>query len=256
MGFSPIQGVKNFFSDIRHAPEVQYTTQAAAPSQIPDEPALNAPVAAHLDEKKSWAGVDISETAALPARPVKKEKRNILDIVVRAAGSRWALAIVLLLVIAWAVWGVVDGPTDTWQVIFQDVSSIQAYISATLLLRQQSTSCRGVLGRICSLISRSESNERMIRSLSQKQRDTLKINKHMMRADILASLQTTEDTFSKVANFVSVAVGSLAFLGICKHTIFQLLLHSFSTTPTCCIQTRNGISYKADNTQRLQKLIK
>lgn len=217
MGFSPIQGVKNFFSDIRHAPEVQYTTQAAAPSQIPAEPALNAPAAAYLSEK-SGLGLEISTTAALPPRPVKKEKRNLLDIVVRAAGSRWALALVLLLVIAWAVWGVVDGPTDTWQVILQDVSSIQAYISATLLLRQQSTSCRGVLGRVCSLISRSESNERMIRSLTQKQRDTLKLNKHMMRADILASLQTTEDTFSKIANFVSVAVGSLVFLGICKHT--------------------------------------
>ncbi|KAH8895953.1 Low affinity iron permease, partial [Thozetella sp. PMI_491] len=137
-----------------------------------------------------------------------------LDVAVRVAGSRWALLVTVLLLVAWGVWGVVSGPTDTWQVILQDVSSIQAYISATLLMRQQQSSCRGVLNRICSLISRSESNERMLRSLTPEHRAQLKLNKHRLRADILASLQTSEDFLDKFSNWVSAAVGSLIFLGI------------------------------------------
>ncbi|KAI0123284.1 hypothetical protein BJ170DRAFT_697783 [Xylariales sp. AK1849] len=218
MGFSPFQAVRGFFQDIRNAPEAQYTTRASAPTQIAETEFIDVPEKAHLDDASLKSSTfDISEVEpekALPPRPTKKEKISGLDYVVKAAGSRWALGFTLLLIVAWAVWGIVDGPTDTWQVILQDVSSIQAYISATLLLRQQANSCRGVLGRICTLISRSESNERMIRSLSPKQRQTLKLNKHMMRADVLARLQTKEDVFDKIANFVAKSVGSLVFLGI------------------------------------------
>ncbi|KAF2642145.1 Low affinity iron permease [Massarina eburnea CBS 473.64] len=207
--------VKKFFTNLGSAPEAQYSAQVAAPSQITAASTLGAP-AIVVEEKgkpvtSTW---EQDPNHALPPRKEEKPKRSILDYAVKAAGSTWALAITFALVIAWAVWGIVDGPTDTWQVILQDVSSIQAYISATLLLRQQATSAKGTLNRLCTLISRSESNERMLRSLSPKRRADLKLNKHPMRADILASMQVKEGTFDKIANWVAKAVGSLSFLVI------------------------------------------
>ncbi|KAI1339292.1 Low affinity iron permease-domain-containing protein [Xylariaceae sp. FL0016] len=204
---------KSFLQKLREAPKEQYNTSAAAFTQIPD-PVLAAPAKAYVDEK---SGISVEATAiptsALPVR-VEKEKRSPLDIAVDAAGSRWTLAITLALLVAWGIWGAVDGPEDTWQVILQDVSSIQAYISATLLMRQQATSCRRVLGRICTLISRSKSNERMLGSISEKQRDQLRLSTHKVRADVMALTQNKEDWLDRLSNSIAAGVGSLVFLGI------------------------------------------
>lgn len=215
MGFSPIQSVRKFFHDLKTAPDNQYRTEASAPSMIAAATILLPPEKAHFaQEEKSWLDLAAKEQAAvLPPRP-KKQKTSALDVAVKAAGSRWALLFTLLLLIAWGIWGAVAGPSDTWQVILQDVSSIQAYISATLLMRQQQSSCRGVLNRICSLISRSESNEAMLKTLTPEHRAQLKLNKHRLKADVLASLQTSEDLLDKISNWVSIAAGSLIFLGI------------------------------------------
>ncbi|KAK8087191.1 Low affinity iron permease [Apiospora phragmitis] len=130
MGFSPIQGVKTFLTNLKNAPDNQYTTEAAAPTSWAPGGGLK-----HWDTDTSLQKPEMFvQTESLPRRDAPKKKTNILDAVVRAAGSRWALGITFLLLIAWGVWGIVGGPTDTWQVILQDVSSIQAYFSATLLL--------------------------------------------------------------------------------------------------------------------------
>ncbi|KAI1395834.1 Low affinity iron permease-domain-containing protein [Hypoxylon fuscum] len=219
MGFSPIQGVKNFFNELRSAPEAQYSTEAAAPTQIapafvPEKPTPAYVKTATVSEKEIW------DEKPLPARPSNKSNFNGLDFAVKAAGSNWALGFTVLLLVAWAVWGIVAGPTDTWQVILQDTSSIQAYISATLLLRQQQTSCRGILGRICGLISRSASNERMLRSLPTKDLDQLKLARNPRRADVEASTAVKRTAFGKIANVVAASVGSLIFLGIYWTGIF------------------------------------
>lgn len=206
-----------FFRNLSSAPERQYTTQAAAPTQVSGEALVGRPPKPAFLNKTSWLSeVEITAEKQAVTKPAKK-KLNALDAVVKAAGSRWALGFTLLLLLAWALWGAIAGPTDTWQVILQDVSSIQAYFSATLLLRQQQTSCRDILGRICRLISRSESNERMLKQLLPHERAQMRRarSRHLRkRTEVLASLQTTEGVFDKLANGVAGFVGSLYFLGL------------------------------------------
>ncbi|KKY30325.1 putative low-affinity fe transport protein [Diaporthe ampelina] len=223
MGFNPFRSVKNFFHDLKNAPEAQYITSAAAPTQFPSQDSFNLPEKVHYLETsarlsrhfthESLEQVEQNGTAPLPPRPEKK-KTNVLDVVVRAAGSRWTLGVVLLLLVLWGVLGAVFGPTDTWQVILQDVSSIQAYTSATLLMRQQNNNTRGLLQRICGLISRSESNERMVRSLTAEQRARLRASTHKIRSEVVDSLNHKQDMFDKISNGVAKATGSLIALGI------------------------------------------
>lgn len=223
MGFNPFRSVKNFFHDLKNAPEAQYITSAAAPTQFPSQESFNVPEKVHYLETsarlsrhfthESLEQIGQNGTAPLPPRPEKK-KGNVLDAVVRAAGSRWTLGVVLLLLVLWGVLGAVFGPTDTWQVILQDVSSIQAYTSATLLMRQQNNNTRGLLQRICGLISRSESNERMVRSLTPEQRGRLRASTHKIRSEVVDSLNHKQDMFDKISNGVAKATGSLIALGI------------------------------------------
>ena len=223
MGFNPFRSVKNFFHDLKNAPEAQYITSAAAPTQFPSQDSFNLPEKVHYLETsarlsrhfthESLEQVEQNGTAPLPPRPEKK-KTNVLDVVVRAAGSRWTLGVVLLLLVLWGVLGAVFGPTDTWQVILQDVSSIQAYTSATLLMRQQNNNTRGLLQRICGLISRSESNERMVRSLTAQHRARLRASTHKIRSEVVDSLNHKQDMFDKISNGVAKATGSLIALGI------------------------------------------
>lgn len=225
MGFNPARAVRKFFQDVKNAPEAQYITSTAAETQFPSQLSLVVPEKAHYLETTRTLSNDFShrtweDDASLPPRPVKLNEGGALDKVVKAAGSRWALGFVLALLITWGVLGAVFGATDTWQVLLQDVSSLQAYASATLLMRQQNTNTRTLLGRICGLISRSKSNERMVRSLTTEQRAALRNSSGQIRADILASLQHKEDTFDKVSNAVAKASGSLVALAIYTLAIF------------------------------------
>lgn len=223
MGFSPVRTVKNFFHDVRNAPEAQYTTSVAASTQFPSQDSLEVPQQVfYLDSNKRLSrnftldpNAEMIKTWETPqSRLGDKKKFNLLDAVVRAAGSRWTLGFVLVLLIVWGVLGGVFGATDTWQVILQDVSSIQAYTSATLLMRQQNNNTRSLLGRICGLISRSQSNERMVASLSLEQRAKLRKSTHKVRAEVVESLHQKEDLFDKIANGVAKATGSLISSGI------------------------------------------
>lgn len=219
MGFNPITAVKTFFTTLRNAPEAQYIVSTAAESQFPSRSSLIVPEKVHyLETTRSYDQDSFRPTpdvgdVPLPPRP-QKEGGGILDKVVKAAGSRWALGFVLLLLITWGILGGVFGATDTWQVLLQDVSSLQAYFSATLLMRQQNNNTRSLLKRICNLISRSTSNERMVRSLTAEQRRTLQFSQHKLKTEITESLHMKEDLFDKVANGVAKCVGSLLALGI------------------------------------------
>lgn len=219
MGFSPIRAVRKFFTDVKNAPEAQYITSTAAETQFPSKQSLVVPEKAHYLETSRTLSDDFShrtfeEDASLPPRPAKKQSSGALDKVVRAAGSRWALGFVLAALVAWGILGAVFGATDTWQVLLQDVSSLQAYASATLLMRQQNTNTRGLLSRICGLISRSKSNERMVKSLTVEQRALLRNSSGKIRSELLATLQVKEDLFDKISNGVAKGAGSLVSLAI------------------------------------------
>lgn len=218
MGFNPISSVKKFFHDLRNAPTSQYIVSCAADTQVPSSAHLDIPEKVHyLETSRTLSGDFTHNTPGgdvpLPARPQKKSG-GILDKVVAAAGSRWALGFVLLLLIAWGVLGAVYGATDTWQVYLQDVSSLQSYTSATLLMRQQNTNTQGLLKRICNLLSRSQSNERMIKSLNKEQRDQLRNSRAPIRSDITEALKMNEDIFDRISNKVAAAAGSLVALSI------------------------------------------
>ncbi|KAH8886496.1 Low affinity iron permease [Thozetella sp. PMI_491] len=211
-------GVKDYVKRLKDAPAAQYMTRAAAPSMNPSltslPPPAYVPESEYIDQNNG-AALHSSEQQ-LPKRPAGKPKKKggVFDFVVKLAGSRWTFLGSLSLLALWAVLGIVNGPSDTWQVLLQDVSSIQCYISATLLMRQQQNATRSLLDEICSMISRSLSNERMLRQLTPKQLRKLQRSMHSARQDILSSLQMKESVFDKMANAVSRALGSLWATGI------------------------------------------
>lgn len=54
---------------------------------------------------------------------------RIFDGITQYAGSRITFVITLLLLVAWAIVGGVLGAPEIWQIVMQDASSIQCYIS-------------------------------------------------------------------------------------------------------------------------------
>ncbi|CAK7221531.1 low-affinity Fe(2+) transport protein [Sporothrix eucalyptigena] len=215
--------------NLKNAPAAQYVTRTVAASVIPSMTTLPPPAYRPTDSRPVSAGsldeVEIEKerlkTAAmlaagpLPSTQIKpKKKGGAFDFIVKAAGSRWTFLVTLLLLAGWAALGVIYGPTDTWQVIFQDTSSIQCYISATLLMRQQQNSTRSLLDTICGMLSRSRGNERLLRQLSEKQLTTLKRSRRAMRTDLTNALESKEGIFDRAANAVSRFLGSLTALFI------------------------------------------
>lgn len=78
-----------------------------------------------------------------------------LDGVVEVAGTRWFFGGVLTVITGWAIAGGVFGAPDLWQIVFQDASSIQCYLSDMILMRQQMNDFREHLRIIALLRSRS-----------------------------------------------------------------------------------------------------
>ncbi|CAK7208812.1 low-affinity Fe(2+) transport protein [Sporothrix curviconia] len=223
------RAMATYARNLKNAPAAQYVTQTAAASAIPSMTTLPPPAYRLSDSRPISAGsldeIEVEKerlktAAALAGDPMpstlaqtkSKKKGGAFDFVVKAAGSRWTFLITLLLLAGWAALGVVYGPTDTWQVIFQDTSSIQCYISATLLMRQQQNSTRSLLETICSMFSRSQGNERLLRQLTEKQLMALKRSRRAMRTDLTNALETKEGVFDRAANAVSRFLGSLSAL--------------------------------------------
>lgn len=233
--------IAKYGRDLKNAPRDQYITRVAAESINPvlttmPPPAYSPPEAGARPVSPTWSYDSVAEAKAQIAmvqqlehgqqqreataagkketKEKKKKKGGAFDFVVKAAGSRWTFAFTLCLLVVWAVIGAVYGATDTWQVIFQDTSSIQCYISATLLMRQQQNSTKSLLNTICGMLSRSQGNERMIRQLTPKQLAKLKRSQRMTRTDLPSALETKETVFDRVANAVSRFLGSLSALAI------------------------------------------
>jgi low-affinity ferrous iron transport protein len=63
--------------------------------------------------------------------PEKRKSRGgrIFDSITHVAGSRVAFVITLILLVVWAIVGGVLGAPEIWQIVMQDVSSIQCYAS-------------------------------------------------------------------------------------------------------------------------------
>ncbi|ESZ92913.1 hypothetical protein SBOR_6686 [Sclerotinia borealis F-4128] len=94
-----------------------------------------------------------------------KPRRNTLDIVTKAAGSNWVFVGMMAIMLVWVIFGFIDGATDTWQIVMQNASSIQVYLTDILLLRQASNASKSLLTTLAELQSRNQTCERLLRQL-------------------------------------------------------------------------------------------
>jgi low-affinity ferrous iron transport protein len=94
-----------------------------------------------------------------------------LDIAVDIAGSRLFFGGVLGAITGWAIAGGIIGAPDIWQIVFQDISSIQCYISDMVLMRQQQNDFREHLRIIALLRSRSYTITTCFHALVKQEQD-------------------------------------------------------------------------------------
>jgi low-affinity ferrous iron transport protein len=114
-------------------------------------------------EKK---GPQISESIiSEPEELSTAKKPNAFDKITRLAGSSGVFFAMLAIIGAWAILGIVYGTTDTWQIMMQNASSIQVYVTDILLIRQQQNASRALMTTLAEIQSRNETCERLLRQI-------------------------------------------------------------------------------------------
>lgn len=113
-------------------------------------------------KEKNAAPPVLQEVFSEESEVTSAVKPNFFDRLTKAAGSPVVFFVVMVLVGLWVLWGIVDGTTDTWQIIIQNVSSIQVYLTDILLIRQQSNASQSMLTTLAELQSRNQHCERML----------------------------------------------------------------------------------------------
>lgn len=95
----------------------------------------------------------------------------LFDKVTLFAGTPFVLLFTICALLCWAIIGIVCGPTQVWQIVIQNTSSIQCYVSDTLLMRQQHNTSRDLLTLLCELRSRNQTCSRILHSTHPPTRD-------------------------------------------------------------------------------------
>lgn len=145
---------------------------------------------------------------------------RIFDFLTDFAGSRIMFVFTCLIIIAWAIIGGILGAPDNWQIAMQDGSSIQCYISDTLLMRQQHNNTNRMLTIIAQLRSRCVTFSKLMRRCYDKNQylspEELNDIAQKMPEDPVgdATKLPTENLFDVCCNWASEAVGSLYSLGV------------------------------------------
>jgi low-affinity ferrous iron transport protein len=207
-------------SDYLRSPGRQFTVQSAAPTQFINK----------HDEAEEIAivGAELPSNESIYDESNRKTWGNkVFDFITDFAGSRIMFLFTIAILIAWAIWGGVTGAPDEWQIVMQDGSSIQCYISDTLLMRQQQNHSNRLLTIIAQLRSRNATVDRLIRRFTQTNVNELdsgeldRINKQVIQDDVGdAANLPTENLFDRICNWGSVSVGSLWALLIYSGGIF------------------------------------
>ncbi|PMD60108.1 Low affinity iron permease [Hyaloscypha bicolor E] len=155
---------------------------------------------------------------------------EILDSVTNVAGSRLVFLGTLALLLVWTIFGIVLGATDVWQIVMQNASSIQCYVSDTLLMRQQANATHSFLVSIAEMRSRSASCLRIVRSLSPSQLQELKdlqTSKFKKSSSLLTRDQNRKEgkanLFDRACDAVALATGSLPALTVYLVGVFVWL---------------------------------
>ncbi|PMD48097.1 Low affinity iron permease [Hyaloscypha variabilis F] len=144
---------------------------------------------------------------------------SVLDGITNVAGSRLVFLGTLALLLVWTILGIVLGATQVWQIVMQNASSIQCYVSDTLLMRQQANSTHSFLVSIAEMRSRSASCMRMLRSLTPSQLQELKelqaskLNESaLLTHDKSEKKEKKANLFDRACDIVALATGSLPAL--------------------------------------------
>jgi low-affinity ferrous iron transport protein len=151
----------------------QNSVRQPPPSYSPD-PEKNGGRSANggLGKRGSWpisstktdSRTEITELSS-PNDTSSAKKSNLFDKITRAAGSSTTFFVMLAILGAWVLLGFIFGPTDTWQIILQNASSVQVYVTDILLIIQLSNAGRGLMTTIAELQSRNKTCERLLRQL-------------------------------------------------------------------------------------------
>lgn len=105
------------------------------------------------------------EVVSHPEELSTAKKPNAFDKITRAAGSSNVFFAMLAIIGVWVILGIVYGTTDTWQIIMQNASSIQVYVTDILLIRQQSNASRALMTTLAEIQSRNKTCERLLRQI-------------------------------------------------------------------------------------------
>ncbi|KAJ5604340.1 iron/zinc ion transporter [Penicillium lagena] len=123
------------------------------------------------------------------------------------AGSTTMMIIILVVILAWIIVGIIFKAPTTWQIVMNDSSSIQVYITNTLLIHQQFYNHHRTLRLFADMRSRSLSVREIITSLLQCRVPTCH-HSYVTVHHHKSSQLTTESTYDKWVNRILATVGS------------------------------------------------
>lgn len=205
------------------SPGRQVAVQSSAPTQIAAKDGEDVSI------EQITTYIDVPDGIWIYNEKNKKSwGARFFDTITLFAGSSFMFILTCLVIIAWAIIGGVLGAPDNWQIAMQDGSSIQCYISDTLLMRQQHNNTNRMLTIIAQLRSRCVTFDKLIklgyknyRYLS-KEELALLTSKQMPEETIISDAVhlPTENIFDICCNWASKAVGSLCSLAIYWGGIF------------------------------------
>ncbi|KAH8657570.1 low affinity iron transporter-like protein [Tricladium varicosporioides] len=140
------------------APTQKVRTEFAGPTPPPPSYSKSQP-----DEKELPR---ITTTEISTEEEVRSTRKpNVFDKITRAAGSSTVFFVMLAIVVAWVILGLIYGMNDTWQIMMQNGSSIQVYITDILLIRQQQNGAQALMTTLAEIQSRSMTCERLLRQI-------------------------------------------------------------------------------------------
>ena len=136
---------------------------------------------------------------------------------VDVTGSIYMLILVILILIAWVVWGAVTSAPDTWQIVMQDGQSIQTYVWDTFLMRQQLDDNEKFLILSGKLQSRLRTHRRLIKKLQDQNPDFILTDELKERiidldnceSDLLLHIENKRTWFDKLSEVCSKLLGNL-----------------------------------------------
>jgi low-affinity ferrous iron transport protein len=117
-----------------------------------------------ISSMKDQLQIDLTEISS-PEDVSSTKKSNLFDKITRAAGSSTTFFVMLTLLGVWVLLGFIFGPSDTWQILLQNISSVQVYVTDILLTRQSSNAGRSMMTILAELQSRNKTCERLLRQL-------------------------------------------------------------------------------------------